>query len=288
VEKKALGVDVLRWWVAAHASSAASVMVGDAILAASKVDVDRIRNTVRFVLGLLEDKEQEGEVRLVLLDRAMLHRLHRHTAACAEHYEAMEYNKVCLASNAFLSQLSASYLHLLKDRLYCEGAASPGRRSGQAALLSLGRGLAAVLGPLMPHLTEEMGLCCPRLGSPARRGWPEGGGLEGQEALGLVEELEAVRDLLQRAEGRPGEAVVEMELGDRWAGLLAELAEPEREVAEVLGVLAATLTLRPDEEPARLVGSVKAELASCLRCRRLQAEQGRELCPRCNAVVSES
>jgi isoleucyl-tRNA synthetase len=124
VEKTALGVDVLRWWVAAHASSAASVMVGDAILAASKVDVDRIRNTVRFVLGLLEDKEQEGEVRLVLLDRAMLHRLHRHTAACAEHYEAMEYNKVCLASNAFLSQLISS----------CSppgGAPVPGPRPGR-------------------------------------------------------------------------------------------------------------------------------------------------------------
>jgi hypothetical protein len=93
---------------------------------------------------------------------------------------------------------------------------------------------------------------------------------------------------LQRAEGRPGEAVVEVELGDHWAGLLAKLAEPERDVAEVLGVLAATLTLRPAEEPARLVGSVKAELASCLRCRRLQAELGRELCPRCNAVVDES
>ena len=34
-----------------------------------------------------------------------------------EHYAAKEYNKVCLALLGFLSQLSATHLHLSKDRL---------------------------------------------------------------------------------------------------------------------------------------------------------------------------
>ena len=98
VEKKSLGVDVLRWWVALHASSSTSVMVGDSILMASKADVDRIRNSVRFILGLLdgaEEVEAEGEVR-TLLDRSTLHRLHSFVNSCAGFYDAMEYSKVLL------------------------------------------------------------------------------------------------------------------------------------------------------------------------------------------------
>ena len=45
------GVDVLRWWVAKHASSSASVGVGDSILLACKQDTDRLRNCFRFLLG---------------------------------------------------------------------------------------------------------------------------------------------------------------------------------------------------------------------------------------------
>ena len=92
VEKKSMGVDVLRWWVALHASSSSSVMVGDSILSASKADVDRIRNSVRFILGLLEGAPG-GEV-TTLLDRSTLHRLYSYVNTCAGFYGAMEYNKV--------------------------------------------------------------------------------------------------------------------------------------------------------------------------------------------------
>ena len=92
VEKKSMGVDVLRWWVALHASSSSSVMVGDSILSASKADVDRIRNSVRFILGLLEGATG-GEV-TTLLDRSTLHRLYSYVNTCAGFYDAMEYNKV--------------------------------------------------------------------------------------------------------------------------------------------------------------------------------------------------
>ena len=93
IEKKSMGVDVLRWWVALHASSS-SVMVGDSILSASKADVDRIRNSVRFILGLLEEATGTGGEVRTLLDRSTLHRLHSYVNACAGFYDAMEYSKV--------------------------------------------------------------------------------------------------------------------------------------------------------------------------------------------------
>ena len=147
VEKKTLGVDVLRWWVALHASSSSSVMVGDSILLASKADVDRIRNSVRFILGLLEGAAGSGGEARTLLDRSTLHRLHSFVNSCAGFYDAMEYSKVlignmlrinkkinflsqvCLAINSFLANLSSQYLHLIKDRMYCDAATSSGVKS---------------------------------------------------------------------------------------------------------------------------------------------------------------
>ena len=43
-EKKLVyGVDVLRLWVAAHASQTSSILAGEAIFAQTKKDLDRIR-----------------------------------------------------------------------------------------------------------------------------------------------------------------------------------------------------------------------------------------------------
>ena len=73
VVKKSLGVDVLRWWVGKHASSSASVSVGDSILTACKQDVDRMRNCFRFLLGQISDLNTDYQLlpheKLTLLDK---------------------------------------------------------------------------------------------------------------------------------------------------------------------------------------------------------------------------
>merc|ERR1719376_635742 len=191
-------------------------MVGDAILAASKADVDRIRNSVRFILGLLDgaDDDSEGEVK-TLLDRSTLHRLYSYVNTCAGFYGAMEYSKVCLATNTFLANLSSQYLHLIKDRMYCDAAMSPGCTSGQAALLELGKGVAEVLAPVMPHLTEEMALCSPALSSPNQRGWHcSEAWLAGEEEDKFVTVLEGLKDDAVRGVGKPGETMITLEVGE--------------------------------------------------------------------------
>ena len=73
IVKKCLGVDVMRWWVAKHASSSASVSVSQNILLACKADMDRLRNCVRFLLGqissLEEDFKPTSYKHLLLLDK---------------------------------------------------------------------------------------------------------------------------------------------------------------------------------------------------------------------------
>ena len=102
VVNKSLGVDVLRWWVAKHASSSASVGVGDSILTACKQDMDRLRNCFRFLLGqisgLSSDYQPLAHDRLCLLDKLVLYSLHGYCCSVRQHYDNMEYAKVEEAS----------------------------------------------------------------------------------------------------------------------------------------------------------------------------------------------
>ena len=114
-----LGVDVLRWWVAAHASSSSSVLVGDAILTATASEVASIRRTLRYLLGLLHNMSPDKVVeysQLELIDKLALHRLYTHLENTKDMYQNMEYSKICLATHGFLSSISKTYLHLIKDR----------------------------------------------------------------------------------------------------------------------------------------------------------------------------
>ena len=73
IVKKSLGVDVMRWWVAKHASSSASVSVSNNILQACKADLDRMRNCLRFLLGQISSLEKDFQPLdyqdLILLDK---------------------------------------------------------------------------------------------------------------------------------------------------------------------------------------------------------------------------
>ena len=73
IVKKSLGVDVMRWWVAKHASSSTSVSVSNNILQACKADLDRMRNCLRFLLGQISSLEVDFQPLdykdLILLDK---------------------------------------------------------------------------------------------------------------------------------------------------------------------------------------------------------------------------
>ena len=159
------------------------------------------------------------------------------------------------------------------------------RISGQATLLELGRGIAAVLAPLMPHLTEEMALCCPALHSPNKRGWHCDQSWLAQDEDKFVTLLEALKEEVVREVAKPAETNVVLEVGEEWKILIENLVEPEKEIAEVLGVLRVSLTITEGETNVKKMD--KGLGFNCLRCRRLLAEEGEELCSRCSAVVAQ-
>lgn len=58
--------------------------------------------------------------------------------------------------NLLTNQASALYYTSIKDRLYCEPADSDSRRAAQYTILQLFYSVSKRIGPIIPHLIEEL------------------------------------------------------------------------------------------------------------------------------------
>ncbi len=154
------GADILRLWVAAE-DYRDDVRISKEILDRASEAYRRIRNTARFLLGNLAGfdaaRDRIPPAELLELDRFILDRLQGLVERCARAYDAFEFHGVYHALNNFCSvDLSALYLDIVKDRLYCEGATSRERRSGQTALYLLLEGLVRIMAPILSFTAEEI------------------------------------------------------------------------------------------------------------------------------------
>ena len=126
--------------------------------------------------------------------------LQSYSGRVGQHYQRMEYSKVCLATLQFLARLSSDYLYLSKDRLYCEAGQGRPRLSGLSTILSITRAITGILSPVLPHLTEEAALACPALPSPFIQGWYEDSAWADPGMAAVSASLERVREELNKLE----------------------------------------------------------------------------------------
>ena len=139
---KDYGAEVARWWVSGVAYD------GDI-----RIDLDyfkvagdsyrKVRNTLRFLLSNLFDAPawSDEEVRALALGAPpeslcgwLMGELAHLEAEARAGYAAYDFRKVHLAIFNFCNEtLSAIFCAAAKDRLYCDAANSPRRRTTQAA-----------------------------------------------------------------------------------------------------------------------------------------------------------
>jgi isoleucyl-tRNA synthetase len=129
----------------------------------------KVRNTCRYLLSNLYDfepaKDAVPDASLDDLDRYALSRHRQVVARVLEAYDAYEFHVVYHQLVQYCSaDLSSFYLDVLKDRLYCDGAASPRRRSAQTVLFRIVRDLALLLAPVLPFTTDEVWPLVPGVG----------------------------------------------------------------------------------------------------------------------------
>ena len=154
------GADVLRLWVASE-DYRTDIRLSYDLLGQVSESYRRIRNTARFLLGNLGDFDPARDAlppeEWLEIDRFALQRFRRLAQKVHRAYERFEFHVVYHAVHNFCAvDLSAFYLDVIKDRLYCEAPDDPGRRAAQSCLYVLARGLAKLLAPVIPMTAEEV------------------------------------------------------------------------------------------------------------------------------------
>ncbi|MBK8201903.1 MAG: class I tRNA ligase family protein [Bdellovibrionales bacterium] len=147
------GAEILRLWVA-HEDYGQDVNVGDEIFQRVTETYRRFRNTFRFMLGNLDDfnfnKDGIPFEKMPELDQWALVRLNDLIKKVHSAYENYEFHKVFHAlNNFFTTDLSATYLDILKDRLYTWKTDGLGRRSAQTVLFEMTEKTLVMMAPIL-------------------------------------------------------------------------------------------------------------------------------------------
>jgi isoleucyl-tRNA synthetase len=288
------GADILRLWVSS-VDWQTEVPFGENLFKQVTEPYRRLRNTLRILLGNLDGFDPIGHVvapeDLTLVDRWILERLHEVVGECLRAYESYEFRKVFTALNQFCAQdLSAIYIDLTKDRLYCDAVDSVRRRASQTAMNEVFEALVKLLAPILAFTAEEAWEHAGREGSVHEQDFPTPDDrFEGREATRDVNQLIELRGVIQtaieeqvqaKAFNKNNEAVVELVLP---ADHHARAHLSARDFATEFFILS-DLNLSEGAEVAAT--AAKTSHPMCPRCRRYEPAGDAGLCERCEGVLS--
>lgn len=153
------GAEILRMWVSS-VDYREDIRVSQEILSRLVDAYRRIRNTCRYILGSISDFTLEEAVKpedMDALDRYALDIASRTHQRIQDAYTAYEFHKVYhTLHNLCVTDLSAFYLDILKDRLYCSKKNSKQRKSAQSALFRILLLLIRDMAPILSFTAEEV------------------------------------------------------------------------------------------------------------------------------------
>ena len=153
------GAEVLRLWTA-MLDYREDAPFGNEILQRIVEAYRKLRNTWRFMLGNLydfaPDKDSLAPDKLLPLDRWALEKAAAVGQRILKAYQDYEYHIIFhTIYNFFTVEMSAVYLDILKDRLYCSAETSNLRRSAQTALFAILKDTLLLMAPILPFTAEE-------------------------------------------------------------------------------------------------------------------------------------
>lgn len=159
------GADIIRLWVSST-DFRNDLALSPSILKQIQDSYMKIRNTERFLLSNLYDFDPTLHVvafdQLEELDRWALAKLAELIEKVEAGYETFELHQVYHSIYNFcVVTLSASYLDIIKDLLYCGAKTSLPRRSAQTAMFALLQALNTLLAPILVYTAEEVSAYMP-------------------------------------------------------------------------------------------------------------------------------
>lgn len=309
------GAEILRLW-ASSVDYQEDIRISDEILRRLVDAYRRIRNTCRFLLGNLDGLDRQGllaPAELLPLDRFALDVAARLHERLSRAYLDFEFHKVFHGlHNYCVTDLSALYLDILKDRLYASAPESRERRSARSALWYILELLLRDMAPVLSFTADEIFGHLPEgLRGPEKTVFalqpvdiapfllPEGVRDDWMTLLAVRGAVTAAIEPLRR-EGVVGHSLdtrVTLWLADDVRERIGSLGTDLRAVCIVsqleLGRLADAPegAVRDTGVEGLAVSVEKARGEKCERCWIFSEELGTDpahptLCPRCTAVVA--
>lgn len=326
---KEFGADVLRLWVTSE-DYRDDIKISKEILQRLTEAYRKIRNTVRYLLSNLHDFDPSKPASFVSveeledLDKWALWKLNELKNKVKDAYLDYKFHVIFHRTHEFCTvDMSALYLDIVKDRLYCEATDSKKRRSCQTVLWKIAHDLLIMLSPVLSFTAEEAWRYLPKSSSMASESiffaqYPEAeqlfpDGFDMNVWLNKWETIWKIRAEITKA--------LELARKDKHIGLAldakvllfvpdeqAELKSLTRQYLDMLRDLAivSQLEMIGNAEPqdkallswqAEAVEGVKvfvckAKGAKCARCwqwsEQIGSEQGwQDVCPRCAASLHE-
>jgi isoleucyl-tRNA synthetase len=317
------GADVLRLWVATTDFTSDVSLSPEALTRASDA-LRKLRNTCRFLLGATTHAPGVVSVSptssLCLLDRWFLHRTWQFRS---EYIRAMDQFAVARATSLLFNycsrDLSATYMEMIKDRLYADPTSSPGVQHVQHALLQALRVIQTSLSPLVPFLAWDVHQHCSWSGKPTAFGgsWieDEEGGANGdgeakreaimqqlltEEEAAMMQEVLRLRSAVLRSlesargAGQIGSSVladiefvpIEGEGEGEGEGIqhpiLAAIKSPQ--LQDHLSAILVVAEARVAEKPSTQTALVETTWENALQIRVLPARG--HACPRCWRAIA--
>jgi isoleucyl-tRNA synthetase len=148
------GADILRLWVAST-DFKNDLAVSQAIIKQVQDNFSKIRNTWRFLLSNLYDYQEMKE--LLPLDRWIISRFQRLLQEVKRAYAEYEYHRIYHSVHDFCcNDLSALYLDMQKDNLYCNKPDSHQRRSCQQAVRIMLVDMVKLMAPILTFTCEDI------------------------------------------------------------------------------------------------------------------------------------
>lgn len=153
---KSNGADIVRLWVSAE-DYRDDIKLSKEILMRISEAYRKIRNTLRYLLGNIYDFDgKDYSESLLEIDKWAMMKLQKLIKKVRKAYEEFEFHQVFHAVyNYCVTEMSAFYLDILKDRLYTFKADSAERRAAQWVLYNIADALIKLIAPIISFTAEE-------------------------------------------------------------------------------------------------------------------------------------
>lgn len=154
------GADILRLWVV-YSDYQKDMLVGNTILSRVEDLYRRFRNTLRYLLGSLDNWHPQKRREVSgLLEKWILHRLYTLEQSLNHFYSHYDFRSMIHHLHSFCNEdLSAFYFHSLKDTLYCDNPSEAHGEEIRRVLYEVFIFLTHWLGSFLPFTTEEAWQC---------------------------------------------------------------------------------------------------------------------------------